>query len=262
MRGRRRNQKADALAKSVKQMESTLVRRRSTRLSLTAQQTVLESISTSNPAFLAAAAGMISGQTSAPPPQPPIAGPSTPMMPTPPLNMPMPLPPPQQPGAMMPPSWTLRPQPSSRPPSRPPSPRLHSLPPHNSLNPLGLLAEASLQSTRPRKFVTAQAAAELADIEGPEKPRPIGLANQGYFKPGSISFLPLRKLVIEQRIPPAILTEEIVNVDEVVELFQIFFEHCFRHISLLVEDFHTPTAVAARSPFLFTTSASRLALSS
>ena len=194
---------------------------------------------------------MISGQASGPPPQPPIAGPST--IPTPP--MPMAMPPPQM-GAMMPPGWTtMRPHPPSQPPSRPASPRLHSLPVHGSLNPLGLLAEASLQSTRPRKMVTAQAAAELADVESADRPRPIGLANQGYFKPGSISFLPLRKLVIEQRIPPAILTEEIVSPHEVVELFQIYFRHCNRHISLLVADFHTPTAVAARSPFLFTTSA-------
>lgn len=74
----------------------------------------------------------------------------------------------------------------------------------------------------------------------------------------STTVLPLRRIVIEQRMPPALLEEKIVTVDEVVELFAIFFEHCHRQCPFLDADIHTPAATGSRSPFLFTCSTSRL----
>lgn len=68
--------------------------------------------------------------------------------------------------------------------------------------------------------------------------------------------LPLRRIVIEQRMPPALLEEKVVTVEEVVELFQIFFEHCHRHAPFLDVEIHTPAHTGSRSPFLFTCSES------
>lgn len=104
----------------------------------------------------------------------------------------------------------------------------------------------------------------------------LGMGNPSYFQPGpmnsefstsrkrlqelisSSTVLPLRRIVIEQRMPPALLEEKIVTVDEVVELFAIFFEHCHRQCPFLDADIHTPAATGSRSPFLFTCSALRL----
>jgi hypothetical protein len=60
----------------------------------------------------------------------------------------------------------------------PSSPKLHSLP-DNSLNPLGLLAEASLANRR------AHAATSGRKISGMARPpAPMGVASDAYFKPG------------------------------------------------------------------------------
>lgn len=163
--------------------------------------------------------------------------------------------------------------------SSPADERLHSLP-DNTLNPLGLLAEASLQNTR-KRAVTVSEALESADgdvdEEGREKKKSkLGLSNAGYFQPGPMNsepgghgaggqgrrsladsngrcaVLPLRRIVIEQRMPPALLVENILSIDEVIELFAIFFEHCHRQSPFLDPDIHTPAAVGSRSPFLFT----------
>ncbi|GAA6004116.1 hypothetical protein JCM10207_002434 [Rhodosporidiobolus poonsookiae] len=190
------------------------------------------------------------------------------------------------------------------------SPRLHSLP-DNTLNPLGLLAEASLRNTRKRPMditselgsydVTgdlhhespppnggagkgknagkgkgkgkgnakgkdgAEGAEEEEEEEGPAKKKqkkddertqaakkPLGMANRNYFAPGPMNILPLRRIVIEQRMPPALLEEKILSVEEVVELFALFFEHCARHCPFLDPEIHTPAATGSRSPFLFT----------
>ncbi len=53
-------------------------------------------------------------------------------------------------------------------------------------------------------------------------------------------------------MPPALLVENILSIDEVIELFAIFFEHCHRQSPFLDPDIHTPAAVGSRSPFLFT----------
>ncbi|KAK7038187.1 fungal-specific transcription factor domain-containing protein [Favolaschia claudopus] len=129
--------------------------------------------------------------------------------------------------------------------NRPSSPKLHSLP-DNSLNPLGLLAEASLANRRAHGFNPAQIAV---------RPQPgdtkIGVASDNYFKPGPISILPLRRLFIERQVQPEMLS--FVTTDEVVDLFNIFFEHINMHSNLLDRDFHTPSLVCSRSPFLLTT---------
>jgi hypothetical protein len=66
--------------------------------------------------------------------------------------------------------------PSSRPP--PSSPKLHSLP-DNSLNPLGLLAEASLANRRAHAASSNRKTSAMA-----RPPAPMGVASDAYFKPG------------------------------------------------------------------------------
>ncbi|SPO36640.1 uncharacterized protein PSFLO_02111 [Pseudozyma flocculosa] len=187
------------------------------------------------------------------------------------------------------------------------SPKLHSLP-DNTLNPLGLLAEASLHNTQrarrhgrassttssaktkdtmpspPKGGVKAEGddnggggAGGGADKDGAgdagadgqagngdgsgsgagagagaeRKPR-LGLASDSYFKPGPMTILPLRRIIIEREMPPELLTLGIVTSEEVLDLFRIFFHHCSQHMLLLDADWHTPTFICSRSPFLFT----------
>ncbi len=59
----------------------------------------------------------------------------------------------------------------------PGSPKLHSLP-DNTLNPLGLLAEASLANRR------AQAASKVEAVTPGTTQRMLGVASDVYFKPG------------------------------------------------------------------------------
>lgn len=124
----------------------------------------------------------------------------------------------------------------------PGSPKLHSLP-DNALNPLGLLAEASLanrrsQASKPQRNTST----------GDPK---LGVASDNYFKPGPMTILPLRRLYIERQIQPEMLS--FVSTDEVVALFDIYFEHINRHCATLDQNFHTPSLVCSRSPFLLTT---------
>lgn len=65
---------------------------------------------------------------------------------------------------------------SQNPPS---SPKLHSLP-DNSLNPLGLLAEASLANRRAQVAHPAQP----SPGSGGDPPKAMGVASDAYFKPG------------------------------------------------------------------------------
>ncbi|RXW20449.1 hypothetical protein EST38_g5405 [Candolleomyces aberdarensis] len=135
------------------------------------------------------------------------------------------------------------PQPYSSHSNAPPgSPKLHSLP-DNSLNPLGLLAEASLANRR------SQAAAPSKNARD-EQPK-VGVASDNYFKPGPMTILPLRRLYIERQVQPEMLN--FVTTDEVVALFNIYFEHIHMHASVLDPNFHTPSLVCSRSPFLLTT---------
>ena len=179
------------------------------------------------------------------------------------------------------------------------SPRLHALP-DNTLNPLGLLAEASLTNSHKVKRAqgrlrsasnstintkdgqspatiasiaaggsgsagmkvsgsngagagTGDSTGGAADGEEAEKEAPkLGLANQTYFKPGPMTILPLRQIIIERELPVEILTLGIVSSEEVLDLFKIFFDFCCMHVFLLDPDWHTPELLCSRSPFLFT----------
>ncbi|KAG2019940.1 nuclear protein [Coprinopsis cinerea AmutBmut pab1-1] len=134
---------------------------------------------------------------------------------------------------------------SFAPPPRAGSPKLHSLP-DNALNPLGLLAEASLANRR------SQASNPNAVTERKEKDTPqVGVASDNYFKPGPMTILPLRRLYIERQVQPEMLS--FVTTEEVVALFNIYFEHIHMHCNLLDRNFHTPSLVCSRSPFLLTT---------
>jgi hypothetical protein len=80
-----------------------------------------------------------------------------------------------------------------------------------------------------------------------------------------------------QSSAPVLLFNGILSSHEVIELFELyatsglhtqlpadssrsvplsFFEHCNRQAPLLEQSIHTPSTIAARSPFLFTCSAS------
>ncbi|KZP01066.1 hypothetical protein CALVIDRAFT_475249 [Calocera viscosa TUFC12733] len=134
-------------------------------------------------------------------------------------------------------------QPSSAPSS--PLPNL----PNNALNPLGLLAEASLQKHRSaQRSPSRHRGGPRAGSAGPE-PRE-GDALRDYFKPGPMTLLPIRRLVIERQIQPEIL--EFVEMEEVMDLFNIFFDNLNHHCCLLDRQFHTAPLVCSRSPFLLT----------
>ena len=80
----------------------------------------------------------------------------------------------------------------------------------------------------------------------------LGVASEAYFKPGPMTILPLRRIVIERELAPELLTQGIITSQEVLELFRIFFHHCSQHVVLLDPEWHTPTMICGRSPFLFT----------
>lgn len=103
-----------------------------------------------------------------------------------------------------------------------PPPQVHSLP-DNSLNPLGLLAEASLSNSL-------------------NLPSSTGVASKNYFKPGPMTILPLRRLYIEKQIHPEMLS--FVSTDQVVDLFKMsvsLFLSFFSNYSLAT--FNTCTQV-------------------
>jgi hypothetical protein len=124
---------------------------------------------------------------------------------------------------------TFSPTPSRTQGVAPNSPKLHSLP-DNSLNPLGLLAEASLANRR------AHAASSGRKWGMARPPAPMGVASDAYFKPGQqtslilyispyedvsgpMTILPLRRIFIERQIQPEMLN--FVSTEEVVALFEM-----------------------------------------
>lgn len=139
-------------------------------------------------------------------------------------------------------------------PAQPPgSPKLHSLP-DNTLNPLGLLAEASLANRR------AQAASRAESRATDDSQPRLGVASDLYFKPGAchrpvsyrivadqdvgpMTILPLRRLFIERQIQPEMLS--FVSTEEVVALFKIFFENM--NVSYRVAASRPPRADFANS---------------
>jgi hypothetical protein len=133
-----------------------------------------------------------------------------------------------------------------RPKQQPGSPKLHSLP-DNSLNPLGLLAEASLANRRAQQAsagshgLVARPSSSAAggsgsaaqgssgsgsgagagasgDSQARETPK-VGVASDNYFKPGPMTILPLRRLYIERQVQPEMLSY--VSTEEVVTLFNM-----------------------------------------
>ncbi|KAF8912152.1 fungal-specific transcription factor domain-containing protein [Gymnopilus junonius] len=129
---------------------------------------------------------------------------------------------------------------------QPGSPKLHSLP-DNALNPLGLLAEASLANRRAQAINPTGMVARPTNGENLK----VGVASDNYFKPGPMTILPLRRLYIERQVQPEMLS--FVSTEEVVELFNIYFDNIHMHCNLLDRNFHTPSLVCSRSPFLLTT---------
>lgn len=104
----------------------------------------------------------------------------------------------------------------------PTSPKLHSLP-DNALNPLGLLAEASLANRRAHATDAVRpfpASANLtSSIASAHNGLSLGVASDNYFKPGPMTILPLRRLYIERQIQPEMLS--FVSTEEVVALFDM-----------------------------------------
>ncbi|OSD08461.1 hypothetical protein PYCCODRAFT_1462684 [Trametes coccinea BRFM310] len=204
-RGKRSTKKHEILTRSLRKMERTL-------------DTVLRSLG--NPSI---ASGMLSRS-----PSPTLATQNTQAL----INSPSPPPSPAS---------ERRSHVSHQPPA---SPKMHSLP-DNSLNPLGLLAEASLANRR------AQAAAKTSSSnEQSGDQAMVGVASDVYFKPGPMTILPLRRLYIERQVQPEMLS--FVSTEEVVALFKIYFDHMNVHSPLLDPEFHTPSLVCSRSPFLLT----------
>lgn len=110
------------------------------------------------------------------------------------------------------------PAPTSTPYSQQPpgSPKLHSLP-DNSLNPLGLLAEASLANRRAQVSNNNSIVSKIASATDGQT---LGVASDNYFKPGPMTILPLRRLYIERQVQPEMLS--FVTTDEVVALFNMY----------------------------------------
>lgn len=104
---------------------------------------------------------------------------------------------------------------------------------------------------KPSELSAAVATGTPGGMRG-EETYHLGVASEAYFKPGPMTILPLRRIVIERELAPELLTQGIVTSEEVLELFQIFFHHCGQHVVLLDPDWHTPTMICGRSPFLFT----------
>ncbi|GJE87047.1 Zn(II)2Cys6 transcription factor [Phanerochaete sordida] len=208
-RGKRSTKKHEILTRSLRKMERTL-------------DTVLRSLG--NPSI---ASGMISRSPS-PSNQPQGSHPL--------LATPSPPDSPVLPNSMHP----------SLPSHAPGSPKLHSLP-DNTLNPLGLLAEASLANRRAQAASRAESHATANTDDQPK----LGVASDVYFKPGPMTILPLRRLFIERQIQPEMLS--FVSTEEVVELFRIYFDNMNFQCNLLDPAFHTPSLVCSRSPFLLTT---------
>ncbi|KZS89470.1 hypothetical protein SISNIDRAFT_458664 [Sistotremastrum niveocremeum HHB9708] len=105
--------------------------------------------------------------------------------------------------------------------------------------PMGLIAEQALEMF-----------GDKVDGEG-EQDR--GLASQGFFRPGPLADQSLRRILIERgELAPEILTNGLFTVEQVEELFEIFFKWIHPLIAMLDPAIHTPSTVLVRSPFLFT----------
>ncbi|KAI0794903.1 hypothetical protein C8Q75DRAFT_803748 [Abortiporus biennis] len=79
-----------------------------------------------------------------------------------------------------------------------------------------------------------------------------GVGSRTYFDPGPSSNPEMRRLIIERQAAPDILLCGLVSLDEVDELFTIYFRWINPSLPVLDENIHTPAAVLGRCPFLFT----------
>lgn len=131
---------------------------------------------------------------------------------------------------------------------------MHSLP-DNTLNPLGLLAEASLANRRAQQMAASSTDPPLVAASGTDQQGKLqlGVASATYFKPGAffrsfhfisvdgmgtltavfvfrsvrvgpMTILPLRRLFIERQIQPEMLS--FVSTEEVVALFKMCVFFC------------------------------------
>jgi hypothetical protein len=268
-RGRRRNAKTEAMQTSMQKMVTIgSVKLRVQyyiddflwlRFQEAKLNSVLQTMSKSNPAWLAAAAvGIDDSDTS-----------THNILPSPQIVSPALSAHPQNISPVPSTSFTKSTEDSSY--SRPSSPRLHSLP-DNTLNALGLLAEsvlpqlssywylaisylffrASLQNQGSKNRQAGKSITGLitetvgssnsnADDAGEKRSRKLGVANRTYFQPSAMGselkrsktptekflkivciVLPLRRQVIESRQPPTLLTEKILSADEVRDLFNMW----------------------------------------
>lgn len=121
--------------------------------------------------------------------------------------------------------------------------------PGTLLNPLGLLAEASLNNMQ-RQRSTSEDGPPRGDSQG--EGTQFGVANEKYFQSRAFDAGFSRPAPLESDRPPELLTEGVISSEEALELFRIFFQYCSLHVFLLDPDWHTPTLVCSRSPFLFT----------
>ncbi|WFD35633.1 hypothetical protein MCUN1_002491 [Malassezia cuniculi] len=121
--------------------------------------------------------------------------------------------------------------------------------PEAPLNPLGLLAEASLNNMQRQR---GGASDDGASGDTPGDAAQFGVANERYFQSSGIDAGISRAAPLESDRPPELLTEGIITSEEALELFRIFFHHCSLHLFLLDPEWHTPTFVCSRSQFLFT----------
>lgn len=118
------------------------------------------------------------------------------------------------------------------------------------INPLGLLAEASLNNMQRQRGNATDDGSGSGDAPG--DCTQFGVANERYFQSSGGESAHSRGAPNEAEKSPELLTQGIITSEEAIELFRIFFQNCSLHLFLLDPDWHTPTFVCARSQFLFT----------
>ncbi|THH32188.1 hypothetical protein EUX98_g1983 [Antrodiella citrinella] len=116
--------------------------------------------------------------------------------------------------------------------------------------PAGILASTALscnrhQSPTPGSHATTDEDCRDLRVEG-------GIGSRSYFQPGPSTNLELRRLIVERQAAPEILLSGLINYEDAIKLFDIFFRTINYFVPILDENIHTPAAVLGRCPFLFT----------
>lgn len=86
----------------------------------------------------------------------------------------------------------------------------------------------------------------------PEPEDAVGVANADFFRPSPAPDTVRSNPTISNQHLPHILTREIVTLEDVENLFKLYFEKMNLSTSLMDPVLHTPQYVVMRSPFLFT----------